>query len=101
LALPGGNCDKSRIAELLGARIGSVGPAQMVLGTPAAQLFGARTAFLGSLTGALLIVGGTRVVKILAFPLFRPTFMFPIPAIVYARVTLPLLLFESSIAETF
>jgi exosortase len=76
------------------------GAAQMILGTVAAQLFAARTAFLVSLTGAVLFLGGTRVVKILAFPLFLLMFMFPIPAIVYARITLPLQRVASSIAET-
>ncbi len=73
---------------------------QMVLATLAAQLFVARTAFLVSLVGAILFLGGTRVLKILAFPLFLLMFMFPIPAIVYARATLPLQLFASSVAET-
>jgi len=76
------------------------GGAQMLLGTLAAQVFVAETAFLASLTGAVLFLGGTRALKILAFPLFLLVFMFPIPAIVYARATLPLQLFASSVAET-
>ena len=76
------------------------GVVQMVLGTLAAQVFIAETAFLVSLTGAVLFLGGTRALKILAFPLLLLAFMFPIPAIVYAHVTLPLQLFASSVAET-
>ncbi|MBZ5610189.1 MAG: exosortase/archaeosortase family protein [Acidobacteriia bacterium] len=76
------------------------GTVQMVLGTLAAQVFLARTAFLMSLVGAVWFLGGTRVLKILAFPLFLLMFMFPIPAIVYAQITLPLQLFASSVAET-
>jgi len=76
------------------------GGVQMLLGTLAAQVFVAETAFLVSLTGAVLFLGGTRALKILAFPLFLLVFMFPIPAILYARVTLPLQLFASSVAET-
>ena len=53
-----------------------------------------------SLAGAVLFLGGTRALKVLAFPLFLLAFMFPIPAIVYARMTLPLQLFASSVAET-
>jgi len=83
-----------------GLAIAAWGSVQMVLATLAAQLFVARTAFLVSLVGAILFLGGTRVLKILAFPLFLLTFMFPIPAIVYARATLPLQLFASSVAET-
>jgi exosortase len=77
-----------------------LGALEMLLGTLGAQIFIARTAFLVSLVGAVLFVGGTRTLKILAFPLFLLVFMFPIPAIIYARVTLPLQLFASSVAET-
>jgi exosortase len=76
------------------------GALQMTLGTLGAQIFIARTAFLVSLVGAILFLGGTRALKILAFPLFLLVFMFPIPGIIYARITLPLQLFASSVAET-
>lgn len=75
------------------------GGMQMILGTLAAQLFAARTAFLVSLTGVVLFLGGTRLVKIVAFPLGLLVFMFPIPAILYAHITLPLQLFASTVAE--
>jgi Transmembrane exosortase (Exosortase_EpsH) len=42
------------------------GGAQMLLGTLAAQVFIARTAFLVSLTGGVLFLGGARALKILA-----------------------------------
>jgi exosortase len=77
-----------------------LGALQMLLGTLGAQIFIARTAFLLSLVGAILFMGGTRTLKILAFPMFLLLFMFPIPAILYARITLPLQLFASSVAET-
>jgi len=83
-----------------GLMLAAWGGVQMVLGTLAAQVFLAETAFLVSLAGVVLFLGGTRALKILAFPLFLLAFMFPIPAIVYAHVTLPLQLFASSIAET-
>jgi exosortase len=76
------------------------GAVQMLLGTLAAQVFIARTAFLVSLTGVVLFLGGTRALKTLAFPLLLLLFLFPIPAIVYARVTLPLQIFASASAET-
>ena len=76
-----------------------LGAAQMMLGTLGAQIFIARTAFLVSLIGAVLFLGGTRTLKILAFPLFLLCFMLPIPAIIYARITLPLQLFASRVAE--
>jgi exosortase len=77
-----------------------LGAVQMMLGTLGAQIFIARTAFLVSLVGAVWFLGGTRALKILAFPLFLLLFMFPIPAIIYAQITLPLQLFASSVAET-
>ncbi|HTS51613.1 MAG TPA: exosortase/archaeosortase family protein [Bryobacteraceae bacterium] len=83
-----------------GLMLAAWGGVQMVLGTLAAQVFIAETAFLVSLAGAVLFLGGSRALKILAFPLFLLAFMFPIPAIVYAHLTLPLQLFASSVAET-
>jgi exosortase D (VPLPA-CTERM-specific) len=76
------------------------GAVQMLLGTLAAQVFIARTASLVSLAGAVLFLGGTRALKILAFPLLLLLFLFPIPAIIYARITLPLQIFASAAAET-
>lgn len=76
------------------------GAAQMLLGTLAAQIFIARTALLVSLAGAVLFLGGNRALRVLAFPLALLLFLFPIPAMVYARVTLPLQIFASATAET-
>lgn len=83
-----------------GLALAAWGAVQMVLGTLAAQLFVARAAFLESLVGAVLFLGGTQALRTLAFPLVLLAFMFPIPSIVYARLTLPLQLFASSVAET-
>jgi exosortase len=83
-----------------GLVIAAWGAVQMLLGTLAAQVFIARTAFLVSLAGAVLFLGGTRALKILAFPLLLLLFLFPVPAIFYARVTLPLQIFASAAAET-
>ena len=83
-----------------GLAIAVWGAVQMLLGTLGAQLFIARTAFLVSLAGAVLLLGGTRALRILAFPLLLLLFLFPIPALIYARVTLPLQIFASASAET-
>jgi exosortase len=53
-----------------------------------------------SLAGAVLLLGGVRALRILAFPLLLLLFLFPIPALIYARVTLPLQIFASASAET-
>lgn len=87
-------------ANWWGLAIAVWGALQMLLGTLAAQVFVARTAFLASLIGAVLFLGGTRALKTLAFPLLLLLFLFPIPAILYARLTLPLQLFASATAET-
>ncbi len=75
------------------------GAVQMALGTLAAQIFIARSAFLVSLAGVVWFLGGVRRLRILAFPLGLLAFMFPIPSMIYAQITLPLQLTASGIAE--
>ena len=75
------------------------GAVQMMLGTLGAELFLARTAFLISLVGAIWFLLGTKILRMLAFPLSLLLFMIPIPAIVYSRITLPLQIFASRVAE--
>lgn len=72
---------------------------QLVLATLGAELFLARTAFVLSIIGTVLFLGGTYALRVLAFPLALLFFMVPIPAIIYSRITLPLQMFASSIAE--
>jgi exosortase len=68
-------------------------------GSLGAELFLSRTAFLVSLIGLVLFVGGKRFTRVLAFPLLLLFFMIPIPAIVYTRITFPLQLIASRTAE--
>jgi exosortase len=77
------------------------GALQFMLGTLGAELFLSRTAFLISLIGVVWFLCGTKILKLVAFPLILLWFMIPIPAIIYARITLPLQLFASRVAETF
>jgi exosortase len=72
---------------------------QAYLGMLGAELFLQRTAFLFSLVGVLLILGGTAVVRQLAFPLLLLPFMIPLPTVVYNQITFPLQLFASWVAE--
>jgi exosortase len=74
------------------------GMAQMLLGAIGAELFLARTAFVISLVGVIVVVCGIPVLRALSFPLFLLLFMIPIPAVIYAQITLPLQLFASSVA---
>ncbi len=74
------------------------GGLQLYLATLGAELFLARTAFVISLAGAVLLLGGMPFIRKLAFPLFLLFFMVPIPAVVYNRITFPLQLLASRVA---
>lgn len=68
---------------------------QLWLATLGAELFLARTAFVISIIGVVLLLGGTEWVRALAFPLFLLFFMIPIPTVVYNSITFPLQLLAS------
>jgi exosortase len=72
---------------------------QALAATLGAELFTARLSFLFALVGTILYLGGTRWVKILAFPLALLLFMIPIPAIIYAALTLRLQGLASQLGE--
>ena len=71
---------------------------QLFIATLGAELFLARTAFVFSLIGTLLYLGGMAYVRALAFPLLLLFFMIPIPTIIYNRITFPLQLLASRVA---
>jgi len=75
------------------------GALQAYLGMLGAELYLQRTSFLITLAGLLLVVGGTALVRQLAFPLLLLPFMIPIPAVIYNQITFPLQLFASQVAE--
>lgn len=72
---------------------------QLYIATLGAELFLARTAFVLSLAGIVLLLGGAAYLRILAFPLFLLLFMVPIPAVIYNRITFPLQILASETAE--
>jgi exosortase len=72
---------------------------QAFIGMLGAELFLQRSAFLISLVGMLLVLGGRALVRELAFPLVLLLFMIPIPTVIYNRITFPLQLFASWVAE--
>ncbi len=72
---------------------------QLYLGTLGAELFLTRTSLVISIIGAVLLLGGTKYLKIFKFPLFLLFFMIPIPAVIYTEITFPLQLFASRVAE--
>ncbi len=75
------------------------GAAQMAVGMLGAELFLQRSAFLVSIVGAVLLLGGWPLLKKVVFLIAMLCFMIPLPAIVYSRITFPLQLFASSVAE--
>jgi exosortase len=72
---------------------------QLYLATLGAELFSARTSFIISIIGAVLLLGGKEYLRIFAFPLFLLFFMVPIPAVIYNQLTFPLQLRASEAAE--
>jgi exosortase len=72
---------------------------QGYVGMLGAELFLQRTSFLISLVGLLLVVGGTKLIRMLAFPLLLLPFMIPLPGVIYNQITFPLQLFASRVAE--
>src|SRR3954452_19971513 len=72
---------------------------QALAATLGAELFTARLSFVIALIGVVLYLGGTRWVKALAFPLSLLLFMIPIPAIIYAALTLRLQGLASQLGE--
>jgi exosortase len=72
---------------------------QAYVGMLGAELFLQRTAFLISLVGLLLVLGGRALVRELLFPLMLLPFMIPIPQVIYNQITFPLQLFASWVAE--
>ena len=72
---------------------------QLYVATLGAELFLARTAIVLSIIGAVLFLGGTKRLRVMAFPLFLLFFMVPIPSILYTQITFPLQLLASRVAE--
>ena len=81
-----------------GLAVVALGGLQLYVATLGAELFLARTAFVISVIGIVLLLGGTRYVRILGFPLFLLFFMVPIPAIIYNKITFPLQILASQVA---
>ncbi len=72
---------------------------QAIVATLGAELFTARLAFIIALFGVILYLGGKDWIRILFFPLLLLLFMIPIPAIIYAQLTLKLQTLASELGE--
>jgi exosortase len=71
----------------------------LVVATLGAEVFLARLSFVITLTGMVWMLGGRPFLKCLAFPLLLLLFMMPIPSVIYTRITFPLQLIASRLAE--
>jgi exosortase len=76
-----------------------LGAVLLVIATLGAEVFLARVSFVVTLTGMVWMLGGRPFLKALGFPLFLLLFMMPIPSVIYTRITFPLQLYASRMAE--
>ena len=82
-----------------GALVVFWGGAQLLLATLGAELFTARVSFVVTLVGMVWMLGGTEILRKLAFPLFLLCFMIPIPAVIYSAATFKLQILASKLAD--
>src|SRR5260370_16812673 len=75
------------------------GGLQLFIATVGAELFTARTSFVVRLIGTVWALGGTLILKKLAFPLFLLFFMVPIPSVIYSAATFKLQILASQLAD--
>ena len=73
---------------------------QVLVGTLGVDLFTSRTAMIVTIIGAVWLLGGTEILRKLAFPLFLLFFMVPIPTVVYNTLTFPLQILASQLATS-
>jgi len=92
--------DKPAVPNWWGLALMIWAAVQLYIATLGAELFLARTSFVISIIGSVLLLGGTEYLKIFGFPLFLLFFMVPIPAIIYNQITFPLQLLASRVAES-
>lgn len=72
---------------------------QELVGSLGAELFLQRTAFVITLAGMVLFLGGGKLFRILLFPLFLTCFMVPLPAVIFNQITFPLQTIATVAAE--
>ena len=83
----------------LGLAVMLWGTLQLLVATIGIEYFLARTAMLITVAGILLFIGSWPLLRAFLFPLALMIFMIPIPEIIYNRITFPLQMFASQVAE--
>ena len=76
-----------------------LGAAQSIIATLGVERFLAASALIVTITGAVLLLGGTPLLKKVAFPIFLLCFMVPLPALVFNSITFPLQILASQLAD--
>jgi exosortase D (VPLPA-CTERM-specific) len=85
----------------LGLVIMAMGLSLYMAGKLAAEVYSARISFPIFISGILVLTGGWKFVRLLAFPLILLILMLPLPSIATATLTFPLQLISSRLAATF
>jgi exosortase len=75
------------------------GAAQSIIATLGVERFLSASALVVTITGAVLLLGGTPLLKKVAFPIFLLCFMVPLPALVFNSLTFPLQILASQLAD--
>jgi exosortase len=83
-----------------GLAVLAAGAGMQFIAALGAGLFASSVAFLMSVAGAVLVLGGFAYLRAWALPLLLALFMLPKLALVYNQVTLPLQLFASRMAAS-
>ena len=86
--------------NLWGLLVIAWGAIQLVIATLGAELFTARMSFVVTIIGVVWTLGGTVMLKKLAFPLFLLFFMLPIPSVIYSAATFKLQILASQLADS-
>ncbi|MHB8499939.1 MAG: exosortase/archaeosortase family protein [Candidatus Acidiferrales bacterium] len=71
-----------------------------VLGTLGAEMFIARLSLVILISGIVLFLAGSHVLRSIAFPIGYLLFMIPLPAIVYYQMTIPLQMWASRLGAS-
>ena len=85
----------------LGLAIMALGLILYMGGKLAAEFYSARVSFPIFIAGIVVLMGGWKVLRLLAFPLFLLVLMLPLPGILTSTLTLPLQLISSRLAAVF
>jgi len=75
------------------------GAAQSIIATLGVERFLSASALIVTITGAVLLLGGTPLLKKVAFPIFLLCFMVPLPALIFNSLTFPLQIIASQLAD--